>query len=89
MSQIKASPEAVRQLASDLRTTISNLNNIANQVRSSGAVDGWDDAQGAQFKSVVNRVASLTQSPINTLEAAIPRLNKIAEALERYNNVKF
>lgn len=89
MSQIKASPEAVRQLAKDLRTTINNLQNISAQVKSAGNVSGWSDSQGEQFKSVVNRVAGLTQSPIETLESAIPRLNKIADTLEKYNSVKF
>ena len=89
MSQIKASPEAVRQLAKDLRTTINNLQNISAQVKSAGNVSGWSDSQGEQFKSVVNRIAGLTQSPIETLESAIPRLNKIADTLERYNSVKF
>ncbi len=89
MSQIKASPEAVRQLAKDLRTTINNLQNISAQVKSAGNVSGWSDSQGEQFKSVVNRIAGLTQSPIETLESAIPRLNKIADTLEKYNSVKF
>lgn len=89
MSQIKASPEAVRQLARDLRTTINNLQDISTQVKSAGNVSGWSDSQGEQFKSVVNRIAGLTQSPIETLESAIPRLNKIADTLEKYNSVKF
>lgn len=89
MSQIKASPESVRKLASDLKVTISNLRNISAQVRSAGNVSGWSDSQGEEFKSVVNRIAGLTQSPIETLESAIPRLNKIADALEKYNSVKF
>lgn len=89
MSQIKASPESVRQLARDLRTTINNLQNISSQVRSAGNVSGWNDSQGEQFKTVINRISGLTQSPIKTLEAAIPRLNKIADALEHYNSVKF
>ena len=38
MSQIKASPEAVRQLARDLRTTINNLQDISTQVKSAGNV---------------------------------------------------
>ena len=89
MSQIKASPEAVRKLAKDLRTTISNLQTISAQVRSAGNVSGWSDSQGEQFKAVVNRISGLTQSPIQTLEAAIPRLNRIADTLEKYNSVKF
>ena len=89
MSQIKASPEAVRQLASDLKTTIANLQSISAQVRSAGNVSGWSDAQGEQFKSVINRISGLTQAPISTLESAIPRLYKIADALEKYNSVHF
>jgi len=89
MSQIKASSEVVRQLAKDLRTTISNLQNISNQVKSAGNVGDWNDSQGEQFKSVVNKIANLTKSPIQTLETAIPRLNKIAETLDKYSSVKF
>lgn len=89
MSQIKASPEAVRQLARDLRTTINNLQQISAQVKSAGNVGEWNDSQGAEFKSVVTKIADLTQSPVQTLETAIPRLNKIAETLEKYQSVKF
>ena len=89
MSQVKASPESVRKLASDLRITINNLRNISEQVKSASNVSGWSDNQGEQFKSVVNRIAKLTQAPISTLENAIPRLNKIAETLEKYNSVRF
>lgn len=89
MSQIQASSESVRKLASDLRTTIGNLQQISEQVKSAGNVGDWNDSQGAQFKSVVNTIATLTKSPIQTLEAAIPRLNKIAEALDKYSSVKF
>ncbi|MBQ6980326.1 MAG: hypothetical protein IJQ07_06745 [Clostridia bacterium] len=89
MSQIKASSEVVRQLASDLKATINNLRDISSQVKSAGNVGDWNDAQGVQFKEVVNRISTLTQSPIQTLEAAIPRLNKIAETLDRYSSVKF
>lgn len=89
MSQIKASSEVVRQLAKDLRTTISNLQNISSQVKSAGNVGDWNDSQGEQFKSVVNKIANLTKSPIQTLETAIPRLNKIAETLDKYSSVKF
>lgn len=89
MSQIKASSEVVRQLAKDLKTTISNLQNISEQVKSAGNVGDWNDSQGAQFKTVVGKIATLTKSPIETLENAIPRLNKIAETLDKYSSVKF
>lgn len=89
MSQIKASPEAVRQLAKDLRSTINKLQQISEQVKSAGNVSEWNDSQGSEFKSVVGKISGLTKSPIQTLEGAIPRLNKIADALEKYQNVKF
>ncbi len=89
MSQISASSEAVRKLAKDLKSTIDTLKSISEDVKSAGNVSGWDDSQGEQFKSVVKRVATLTQSPIATLEAAIPRLNRIAEALDQYSSVRF
>ncbi|MCD8040204.1 MAG: hypothetical protein LUF82_01665 [Clostridia bacterium] len=89
MSQIKASPEAVRQLARDLQITINKLNDISAQVSSAGNVGDWNDAQGQQFSALIKNIAMLTRSPISTLEAAIPRLNKIATALDNYNSVKF
>lgn len=89
MSQVRASSESVRQLAQDLKKTSANLKSISDQVKSTGNVSGWNDAQGAQFSSLVKQIAALTQSPIETLEAAIPRLNKIADVLEQYSKIKF
>lgn len=89
MSQVRASSESVRQLAQDLKKTSANLKNISNQVKSAGNVSGWNDAQGAQFSSLVKQIATLTQSPIETLESAVPRLNKIADTLDQYSKIKF
>lgn len=89
MGQINASAEAVRQLANDLRQTVKTLEAISAQVKKAGTVSGWDDNQGKQFEAVVKRISNLTKSPVSTLEAAIPRLNKMAATLDKYNSIKF
>lgn len=89
MGQINASASSVRKLANDLNNTIKKLQAISEQVKMAGNVEGWNDNQGVQFKQVVRKIAKLTTSPVDTLQRAIPRLEKLASALDRYNSVKF
>ena len=49
----------------------------------------WDDAQAAQFNMLMQQIARLTATPIDTLNAALPKLEKLAQSLDQYNKVKF
>ena len=89
MSKVQASAESIRQLANDLKKSIATLNEIASRVQSAGNVSDWNDAQGAQFGDVVKKISVLTRSPIPTLENAVPRLEKLAAAIDKYSSVSF
>lgn len=53
------------------------------------ATGNWDDAQAAQFNMIMQKTARLTSKPVDTLRAALPKLEKLAQSLEQYNKVKF
>jgi uncharacterized protein YukE len=88
MSQVKASSEAVRQVKSGINATVSELRGAAAKVRAVGS-GGWNDAQGQQFHALMQKIAKLVESPIETLQASQPKLEKLAQSLDAYGSVKF
>ncbi|MCD8361689.1 MAG: hypothetical protein LUC98_01800 [Lachnospiraceae bacterium] len=87
---VKASPEIIREMRRDISTTMKDLERISGGIRSAmPSTSGWDDAQAAEFKMLMERIARLTATPIETLHASMPRLEKLAQSLDRYNEVKF
>lgn len=53
------------------------------------AVSGWNDQHGMQYKDLMRQVAKLTESPKGTLLAAIPKLDRMMQALQAYEKIKF
>lgn len=53
------------------------------------AVSGWNDQQGMQYKDLMRQVAKLTESPKGTLLEAIPKLDRMMQALQAYEKIKF
>ena len=53
------------------------------------ATSSWNDSKAAEFNMVMQRVARLTERPIETLNAALPKLEKLAQSLDEYNRTKF
>jgi uncharacterized protein YukE len=88
MSTVKASSETVRQMKSGMNATVSELRGAAAKVRAVGS-GGWNDSQGQQFNALMQKIAQLVESPIETLQAAQPKLEKLAQSLEAYGKVKF
>ncbi len=87
---IKASTEAISAMKSDIQKTITEISNISSQISSAGrASDGWDDVQRQQYQSAMQKASKATAQPIETLRAAIPKLNKLEQALQQYRSVKF
>lgn len=87
---VKASPEAIREMKQDISRTIRDIERISNGIKSGiSASSNWDDAQAAQFNMLMQRIARLTSTPIETLNAALPKLERLAQMLDSYNNVKF
>ena len=87
---VVASPEAIRDMKKDIQNTIKDIEAISNVIKSALSVtSNWDDAQSVQFNELMQRIASLTEAPIDTLEQAVPRLENLAQSLDDYNSVRF
>ena len=87
---VKASPETIRDMKKQISSTINDVRRISSGIRTGiSATEKWDDTQAAQFIMIMQRVARLTEQPIEALNAALPKLEKLALSLEQYNQVKF
>ncbi len=87
---VKASPETIRDMKKEITSTITDIRKISSGIRTGiSATDKWDDSQAAQFNMIMQKVARLTEQPIDTLNAALPKLEKLAQSLDQYNRVKF
>lgn len=87
---VKASPEVIREMKKEISNTIRDIERISSGIKSGVSnMSNWDDAQAAQFNAIMQRIASLTAAPIDTLNAALPKLEQLAQSLDQYNMVKF
>ena len=87
---VKASPETIREMKKDISNPIKDIERISNGIKTGmSATSNWDDAQAAQFNMLMQQIARLTATPIDTLNAALPKLEKLAQSLDQYNKVKF
>ena len=87
---VKSSPEAIREMKKGISNTIRDIEKISNGIKTGiSASSSWDDAKAAQFNMLMQQIARLTATPIETLKAALPKLEKLAQSLDQYNKVKF
>ena len=87
---VKASPETIREMKKEISNTIRDIERISNGIKSGmSATSNWDDEQAAQFNMLMQKIARLTATPIETLNASLPKLEKLAQSPDRYNQVKF
>lgn len=87
---VKASPEAIRAMKKDISNTIKDIQNISAGIKQGlSATSSWDDEKAAKFNSLMQQIAKLTVAPVETLTAALPKLEKLAQSLDQYNRVKF
>lgn len=87
---ISSSSETIRDMKATLQKTVKEIQGIQTNVK--GAMRSsanWNDAQGQQYQVLMKQIAQLTDSPTNTLNAAIPKLEKLAQSLDAYGKVKF
>lgn len=87
---ISSSSDTIRDMRSDLQKTMRGIQqtnaNIKGAIR---ATSGWNDAQGQQYRQLMQRVARLTESPANTLNSALPKLDRLAQSLDAYGKIRF
>lgn len=87
---INASSEAIRQMERTLQKTIKEIERIQANVRGSmKSSENWNDAQGEQYRRLMQQIARLTESPSGTLRTAVPKLEKLAQILDAYGKVRF
>lgn len=87
---VKASAEAIREMKKNISQTINDIQRISSGIKSGmSASGGWNDAKAAEFNMIMQKTARLTEFPVSTLQAALPKLEKLAQALDKYNSTKF
>lgn len=87
---MKASSEIIEQMASDIAKCVSALQDYAEAIRSAASqTQDWDDRQGIAFNQTMQDIASLTDQPVQDLEAAIPKLRELAQIVDEYNSIGF
>jgi hypothetical protein len=87
---IKASTEAIAAMRSDIQRAIREITDISGRISQAGRPSGdWSDAQSQQYTAVMQKASKATLQPLETLKAAIPKLNKLEQALQGYSSVKF
>jgi hypothetical protein len=62
---------------------------MSTSLKSGIASSNWNDAQSTEFNLTIQKIARLTESPVDTLKAALPRLEKLAQSLDDYNKVSW
>lgn len=87
---ICTSTGAINEIRTTMCDAVRDIEAVQNELtQTMSAVSGWNDSQGAQFRMLMRSVARCTEEPKNALKDALPRLERMAEAIERYNNVRF
>ncbi|MBE6612161.1 MAG: hypothetical protein E7632_06695 [Ruminococcaceae bacterium] len=87
---VKASPEVIREMKREITNTVRDIERISAGIRAGVArTSAWDDDKAMQFRELMDQIARLTAAPVDTLNAALPKLEQLAQSLDQYNRVKF
>jgi len=88
MGRMVNSSDVVQQLRSDLSSSIRDIESISQSIRSAAGGE-WTDEISQQYESTMKKIAQLTTQPIGTLQAALPKLDKLAQAIDKYSRTRF
>ena len=87
---MKASAEAIRNMEKTIGDTVKDIEHISSGIRTGvRASSEWNDAKAAEFNTIMQKIARLTETPVATLNAACPKLKQLAQAVDDYNGVSF
>ena len=87
---IKGDSQTVREMKQDISQTIKDLEHMSEGIRSGmQATGGWDDDKASEFNLAMSKVARMIESPVDSLRAAIPKLERLAQLMEQYTSKKF
>lgn len=87
---ISASTKTVQDMKVTLQQTIKEINLVQDDLRSTmQSAKGWTDAQGQEYRELMKKVANLTEEPKLTLIGAVPKMERMIQALQDYEKIRF
>lgn len=87
---VQSSPVVVRDMKKTLLSSVKNIQKIQQNISSSArSASNWNDTQGTQYQALMKKIVQLIQGPVETLNVAVPKLEKLAQSLDSYEKVKF
>lgn len=88
--QINSSSRTINDIKITLQKVTGDMNRIQDTLRNTMAsAGGWNDQQGELYKELMHRISKLTDSPKSILLEAIPKLDRMMQALQEYERIKF
>ena len=87
---IKGDSQTVREMKKDISQTIKDLEHMSEGIRSGmQATGGWDDDKASEFNLAMSKVARMIESPVYSLRAALPKLERLAQLMDQYSSKRF
>ena len=87
---IKGDSQTVREMKKDISQTIKDLEHMREGIRSGmQATGGWDDDKASEFNLAMSKVARMIESPVESLRAALPKLERLAQLMDQYSSKRF
>ena len=87
---IKGDSQTVREMKKDISQTIKDLEHMSDGIRSGmQATGGWDDEKASEFNLAMSKVARMIESPVDSLNAALPKLERLAQLMDEYTSKRF
>ncbi len=85
-----ASADLIREMENDIKKMINELENLSDGIEKGikNQAD-WNDSQSARFHELMHQIAVLSSAPCSELIDVLPRMERLAAALDNYNSVRF
>lgn len=86
MSKVQGSPEALNQMAAQIRRVIQQETQTAQALQTAYKAAGseWNDAKYQQLGGVINQAVSAIKAPLSELESAVQKIKKMEQDLRAY-----
>lgn len=87
---ISASAKTVQDMKVTLQRTIKEINEVQDGLRGTvQSANSWTDAQGQEYRELMKKIVKLTETPKRTLIESVPKLERMTQALQEYEKVRF
>lgn len=87
---IRGDSQTIREMKQDISQTIKDLTHMSEGIRRGmQATENWEDKKAAEFNLAMAKVAREVESPVDSLKAALPKLEKLAQLMDQYASKKF